>query len=219
MAKTAPNKKSRIPLGETVFYIFKLSASEYMLYDSSMGDPIEYGSLNLVLGKLEFYKKEINKKLKIGEAAKKIYIYKLQRDASKGWKMVEKMNGIMEETPKSSGVLKYENPKKIRGMNMEPIYFWIDMGDMNYLYDMDMGSPLYYGTPSEIKGPILTHSKNYKFSVLIFHLPPKSQKPSWKMSIKYDVNHEKEQEKLKEKKRKEETNPKPPATIDKEKDV
>jgi len=219
MAKTAPNKKSRIPPDETIFYIFKLSASEYMLYDSSMGDPVHHGPLNLITSKLNLHVDELNKKLKPGEELKKIYVYKFTRNVSKGWKVEERMNGIDYESPISTPKPKYTNPKKIRGMDIDPVFFWIDMGNMNYLYDMDMGSPLCYGSPAKIKGPILLHSKTYNFSVMMFDFPPKAVEPKWKASIKYNINEQQEKQKLKDKKKIEEKNPQAASNIDKEKDA
>ncbi len=219
MAKTAPNKKPRIPQGETIFYIFKLSASEYMLYDSSMGDPVHHGPLNLITSKLNLHVDELNKKLKPGENPKQIYVYKLDRDSAKGWKIEERMNGIDYESPTSKPKPKYINPRKIRGMDIEPVFFWIDMGSMNYLYDMDMGSPLCYGSPAKIKGPILLHSKKYDFSVMMFDFPPKAVEPKWKASIKYNINEQQEKPKLRDKTQQEEKNPKAAVTTDKEKDA
>jgi hypothetical protein len=211
MDKPAPNKKPRIPQGETIFYIFKLSGSEYMLYDSSMGDPVHHGTLNVITSKLNLHVKELNKKLKPGEEPKKIYVYKLIRDATKGWKTVERINGIEYKSPPSKiPTPKYINPQKKRGMDVDPIFFWIDMGNMNYLYDMDMGSPLYYGSPVKIKGPILLHSKKYDFSVMMFQFPPKIEEPKWKLSIKYNINEQEEKKKLAEKKKEEEINPQTP---------
>ena len=220
MAKTAPNKKPRIPPGETIFYIFKLSPSEYMLYDSSMGDPVQHGPLNLITSKLNLHAEELNKKLKPGQEPKKIYVCKFGRDSTKGWKIEERMNGIDYEAPPSKiPTPKYINPRKIRGMDIDPVFFWIDMGSMNYLYDMDMGSPLCYGSPSKIKAPILLHSKTYNFSVMMFDFPPKIDKMRWKASIKYNITEQEEKKKLKEKKEEEEKNPQAPTKTDKEKDV
>jgi hypothetical protein len=211
MAKTAPNKKPRIPQGETIFYIFKLSGSEYMLYDSSMGDPVQYGSLNLITAKLNLHAEELNKKLKPGEKPKQIYAHKLIRDATTGWKIAESINGIDYESPPSKiPNPKYINPRKIRGMDDDPVFFWIDMGSMNYLYDMDMGSPLCFGSPAKIKGPILMHAKAYNFSVMMFQFPPKMIEPKWKLSIKYNTSEQEEKKKLAEKKKEEEINPQTP---------
>ncbi len=219
MAKTAPNKKPRIPPDETIFYIFKLSASEYLLYDSSMGDPVHHGSLNLITAKLNLHAEELNKNIKPTEKPKQIYAYKLDRDYTKGWKIEERMNGIDYESPISPPKPKYTNPRKIRGMDADPVFFWIDTGTMNYLYDMDMGSPLCYGSPAKIKGPILMHSKKYDFSVMMFDFPPKIDEPKWKASIKYNINEQQEKKKLKDKKAAEEKNPQAPTKEDKEKDA
>ncbi len=219
MAKTAPNKKPRIPPDETIFYIFKLSASEYMLYDSSMGDPVHHGSLNLITAKLNLHVEELNKNIKPTEKPKQIYAYKLDRDSTKGWKVEERMNGIDYESPISKPKPKYTNPRKIRGMDDDPVFFWIDTGTMNYLYDMDMGSPLCYGSPAKIKAPILLHSKKYDFSVMMFDFPPKAIEPKWKLSIKYNINEQQEKQKLRDKKQIEEKNPQAAVTTDKEKDA
>jgi hypothetical protein len=104
-------------------------------------------------------------------------------------------------------------------MDIDPVFFWIDMGSMNYLYDMDMGSPLYYGSPAKIKAPILLHSKKYNFSVMMFDFPPKAVEPKWKLSIKYNINEQQEKQKLRDKKQIEEKNPKAPTKEDTEKDA
>jgi hypothetical protein len=219
MAKTAPNKKPRIPPDETIFYIFKLSASEYMLYDSGMGDPVHHGSLNLITSKLNSHIDELNKNIKLTDKPKQIYVYKLGRDSTKGWKIEERMNGIDYESPISKPKPKYTNPKKIRGMDVDPVFFWIDMGSMNYIYDMDMGSPLCYGSPAKIKGPILMHSKTYNFSVMMFQFPPKTNEPKWIASIKYNTSEQEQKKNLKDKQTEEEKNPKAPTKEDTEKDA
>lgn len=212
MAKTSPNIKTSIPRNETVFYLFKLSGSEYLLYDSYMGDPVVYGSLNLIYGKLDDHLKELNKKLKIGEAPREIYVYKLERDSTKGWKIDENMNGIPYKSPKTKkGAFNIAIPKSpLKDIGYEQIYFWFDMGNIHYLYDLDLGSPIYYGNPNKIKGTILSHSKRHKFSVILFYLPKKSDKPTYKMTIKYNVTEEDKKKDLKDKKKEEDTSPTPP---------
>jgi hypothetical protein len=190
-----------------------------MLYDSGMGDPVHHGSLNLITSKLNSHIEELNKNIKPNDNPKQIYAYKLDRDSTKGWKVEERMNGIDYESPISTPKPKYTNPRKIRGMDVDPVFFWIDMGSMNYLYDMDMGSPLCYGSPAKIKGPILLHSKTYNFSVIMFQFPPKIDEPKWKASIKYNINEQQEKQKLRDKKQIEEKNPKAAVTTDKEKDA
>jgi hypothetical protein len=190
-----------------------------MLYDSSMGDPVHHGSLNLITSKLNSHIEELNKNIKPNDKPKQIYAYKLDRDSTKGWKVEERMNGIDYESPISTPKPKYTNPRKIRGMDDDPVFFWIDTGTMNYLYDMDMGSPLCYGSPAKIKAPILLHSKKYDFSVMMFDFPPKVVEPKWKLSIKYNINEQQEKQKLRDKKQIEEKNPQAASNIDKEKDA
>jgi hypothetical protein len=55
----------------------------------------------------------LNKNTKPGDKHKIIYVYKLERDNSKGWKIAETMNGIEYETPtKITSTPKYTNPKR-----------------------------------------------------------------------------------------------------------
>ena len=212
MAKTAPNIKSRIPSNETVFYLFKLSASDYLLYDSSMGDPLVNGSLNLVSSKLDAHKKSLNKNITDISKQKNIYVYKLMRDPTKGWKIDENMNGIYYNSPKSKPkTINHTVPKSpLKDIGYEKIYFWMDTGTVHYLYDIDMGSPIYYGNANKIKGTILVHQRKHNFSVILFYLPPKSDKPTYKMSIKYNVSDESTKKNLKEKKKTDDLNPEPP---------
>ena len=218
MAKTSPNIKTNIPREENVFYLFKLSGSEYLLYDSYMGDPIVYGSLNLISGKLEAHHNQLNKKLKIGEPPKQIYVYKLIRDTTKGWKLDENMNGISYSSPKNiKGEMTSVVPKSpLKDIGYENIYFWFDLGNIHYLYDFDLGSPIYYGNPNKIKGTILSHSKRHNFSVILFYFPTKSQNPTYKATIKYNVKEEDKKKDLKEKKKEEDTKPQQPK---KDKDI
>jgi hypothetical protein len=104
-------------------------------------------------------------------------------------------------------------------MDIDPVFFWIDMGSMNYIYDMDMGSPLCYGSPAKIKGPILMHSKTYNFSVMMFQFPPKTNEPKWIASIKYNTSEQEQKKNLKDKQTEEEKNPKAPTKEDTEKDA
>jgi hypothetical protein len=212
MAKTSPNIKTVIPKDENVFYVFKLSGSEYLLYDSYMGDPIAYGSLNLISGKLEAHFKQLNNKLKQNEAPREIYAYKLERDASKGWKLDENMNGISYKSPTNiKGTFQAAIPKSpLKDIGYDSVYFWFDLGNIHYLYDSDLGSPIYYGNPNKIKGTILVHSKKHKFSAILFYFPSKANKPTYKMTIKYDVSEEDKKQDLKKKKKEEDINPTPP---------
>ena len=203
MAKTLPHIK-KMPKDETVFYVYRLSPAEYLLYDSSMGDPLARGSLALISGKLDLHAKEINKNIPDITKKKNITVWKLIRDNTKGWKIQDKLNGIDYETPKTNGIIKEVVPiSPLKDIGYEPIYFWIDMGTTNYIYDFDMGSPIWYGSPSKIKGVILAHTKRHAFSVILFYLPPKSIKPTYKLSIKYNTDPAEERKELKEKKKEE----------------
>ena len=210
MAKTTPNIKTKIPKNEDVFYVFKLSPAEYLLYDSSMGDPIAYGSLNLLTGKLNKQLDQLNKFAKTEQEKRKLYVYKLERDGVKGWKLNDRMNGMDYPKPIVKGAMHHEIPRSpMKDIGYEQIYFWIDMGNMNYLYDFDMGSPIWYGSPSKVKAVILSHASKHNFSLLQFYFPPKSKEPVYKLSIRYNNPIKKEQKDLKERKSEEQKDPTP----------
>ena len=66
---------------ETIFYWFNLGESTYSLYDSDMGEPVSYGSLNLVVGTI----RAINGEVIDGKRAPCI-LYYFERDGVNGWR-------------------------------------------------------------------------------------------------------------------------------------
>lgn len=204
MAKARPHLKFKIPEAETVFYVFQLSPSEYMLYDSAMGDPVEHGSLNKVSGRLKMHQEELSKRYKVAS----IRVWKFQRDSIKGWKLTETMNGIPYESPAKSTVNPTEPviPRSpLKDIGTDATYYWIDLGKMQYLYDSDMGSPIWFGTTNKIAAAIILHAKTHAFGLQMFHFPSRAPAPRWKYSMRYKISAEKEREELKGKKEKEDT--------------
>lgn len=53
----------------------------YAVYDSDMGEPISYGSLNLVVGTLRAINEEVTARKR-----KKCMLWYFKRDAVQGWK-------------------------------------------------------------------------------------------------------------------------------------
>lgn len=204
MAKTRPHLKFKIPENETVFYVFQLSPSEYMLYDSAMGDPIEHGSLNKVSGKLAMHCETLEKKYE----NVKIAVWKFQRDLLKGWKLIDRMNGIAYDTPSKNarGAFEVMTPRSpLKDIGTDFMYYWMDLGKMHYLYDSDMGSPVWFGSNSKIAAAVSVHAKKYAFGIQMFHFPAKSPEPRWKMSLRYKITAEAEKGVLENKKEKEDT--------------
>lgn len=73
MRKKPIHLKDIDPREDTFFY-FKLDATTHVLYDSDMGEPVAYGSFNMV-GNV------------IVRLPKTCTIYYMEPDASRGWKM------------------------------------------------------------------------------------------------------------------------------------
>jgi len=207
MATTRPHLKFKIAENEMLFYVFRLSPSEYLLYDSGMGDPVEYGSLNKVSAKLASHQEELKKRY----GAANLKVWKFQRDLIKGWKLADTMNGIPYSTPEKNSVasVNIQTPRSpLKDIGTDSIYYWIDLGKMQYLYDSDLGSPIWFGTTSKIAAAIALHSKNHPFSVQMFHFPTRAVEPRWKMNVRYKISADKERDDLKEKKAKEVEPPK-----------
>lgn len=72
--KQKPTHLKRIDVGENTFFHFKLDASTYVLYDSDMGEPVAYGSFNLVGAT-------------ISSLSPKCTIYYFELNPSQGWKL------------------------------------------------------------------------------------------------------------------------------------
>lgn len=136
---------------DTVFFVFEIVNNvTFALYDSGMGDPIKYGSIAVISGKLEEeMKKAKNKK------RKKFKVYWMVKDAAKGWKEnIQPRSGYSTEgivndmpTPEKNTVhTKLSMPRGFPVSDMDQIY-WFFLGpqgnNIHLLYDSEMGSPLW----------------------------------------------------------------------------
>ena len=79
--KKKPLHLKKIDHEENIFYWYELGESMYVLYDSDMGEPISYGSLNLVVGTI----RAINREVTEGKR-KKCILWYFERDATQGWR-------------------------------------------------------------------------------------------------------------------------------------
>lgn len=140
----------RISGNDTVFFVFEIGAANYALYDSGMGDPIKYGSIALILGKLD---DEI-KKAREGKR-KKFKVYWMIEDAIKGWKKNLQppagysMDGIIDKLPKvdkNKVNVQLSKPRGFPANDMTQL-FWFFLGtsggNIHLLYDANMGSPIW----------------------------------------------------------------------------
>jgi hypothetical protein len=138
-------------INDTVFFIFEvIKNTTFAMYDSGMGDPIKYGSIAIILGKLN----EEIKKVKENKR-KKFKVYWMIKDASNGWK--ENMQppagylrgGIVDAINNSddnSVHIKLSAPRGFPESAMGQIY-WFSLGptgkNLHFLYDSHMGSSLW----------------------------------------------------------------------------
>ncbi len=72
--KQKPSHFKKIDVSEVTFFNFKLDASTYALYDSDMGEPVSYGSLNFVGAT-------------ISNLPKKCTIFYFELSPTMGWKL------------------------------------------------------------------------------------------------------------------------------------
>jgi hypothetical protein len=72
--KQNPLHFKKIDVREVTFFNFKLDASTYALYDSDMGEPVSYGSLNFVGAT-------------IANLPKKCTIFYFELSPTMGWKL------------------------------------------------------------------------------------------------------------------------------------
>lgn len=79
--KKKPFHLKQIDSRETIFYWYDLGESMYALYDSDMGEPVSYGSLNLVVGTIRAINREV-----IEGKRKKCVLWYFKRDSTAGWK-------------------------------------------------------------------------------------------------------------------------------------
>lgn len=79
--KKKPTHLKEIAPNETMFYWYELGESMYALYDSDMGEPVSYGSLNLVVGTIRSINEEV-----IAKKRKPCILWYFKRDSNNGWK-------------------------------------------------------------------------------------------------------------------------------------
>jgi hypothetical protein len=79
--KKKPIHLKEISLNETIFYWYELGESMYVLYDTDMGEPISYGSINLVVGTIRAINEEV-----VSGKRKKCVLWYFKRDATLGWR-------------------------------------------------------------------------------------------------------------------------------------
>lgn len=69
-----------MPITENIFYWYEIGNGEYALYDSDMGKPISYGSLNLVVGTIRALNKQV-----ISGQRKCCDLWFFKRSDTQGW--------------------------------------------------------------------------------------------------------------------------------------
>lgn len=79
--KKKPLHLKEIGEAENIFYWYELGEGTYALYDSDMGEPVSYGSLNLVVGTI----RAINEEVTSGKRVKCV-LYYFKREKLNGWK-------------------------------------------------------------------------------------------------------------------------------------
>lgn len=143
--------KQPTSINDTVFFVFEVvKNSTFAMYDSGMGDPVKYGSIAIILGKLndEIKKVKENKR-------KKFKVYWMAKDASKGWKESMQLpagylrGGIVnaiDNSDNNSVNVKLSMPSGFPESTMDQIY-WFSLGpagkNLHFLYGADMGSSLW----------------------------------------------------------------------------
>lgn len=76
-----PTVYKKVSSTDTIFFVFEIGASKFVLYDSGLGDPIQYGSQRLILGELDKQIKDAQNR-----SRNTFKVYWMVRDAVKGWK-------------------------------------------------------------------------------------------------------------------------------------
>lgn len=79
--KKNPLHLKEIGYEEPIFYWYELGGSTYALYDSDMGEPVSYGSLNLVVGTIRAINEEV-----LARKRAKCVLYYFKRDKLQGWR-------------------------------------------------------------------------------------------------------------------------------------
>lgn len=146
---TIPIVFKRISPNDTIFFVFEISKSKFVLYDSGLGDPIKYGSKKLILGEIEIEIKKAKDKKR-----KQFKVYWLIRDDVKGWKESPQrpkgysydgmVNELQSPAKNSTNI---ENPSSRKKIYLtEKQFYWFEFNAAKHVvYDSDMGSPVSYG--------------------------------------------------------------------------
>lgn len=79
--KKKPMHLKEIAPKESIFFWYELGEGTYSLYDSDMGEPISYGSINLVVGTIRAMNKEV-----IDGKRKPCTLWYFKRDGTNGWR-------------------------------------------------------------------------------------------------------------------------------------
>jgi hypothetical protein len=143
-----PTVYKKVSSTDTIFFVFEIGASKFVLYDSGLGDPIQYGSQRLILGELDKQIKDAQNR-----SRNTFKVYWMVRDAVKGWKESGQRpkgysaNGIVDKFQKpnvNSSNIKTPKLKKISLKEKQFYWFEYNAGQ-HVVYDSDMGSPVSYG--------------------------------------------------------------------------
>jgi hypothetical protein len=143
-----PTSYKKISSTDTIFFVFEISTSKFVLYDSGLGDPIKYGSQKLILGELDKQAKDA-----LNKTRNTFKVYWMVRDAVKGWKESNQKpkgysaNGILDKFPKpnsNSSNIKTPRLKKI-SLDEKQFYWFEYSAGQHIVYDSDMGTPVSYG--------------------------------------------------------------------------
>lgn len=113
--KKKPMHLKEISPKETIFYWYELGESTYVLYDSDMGEPISYGSINLVVGTIRAINEEV-----ISGKRKPCTLWFFKRDGANGWrKNVPPV--LFNWNPTAEDKRKLAEDKKNEGINSRKI--------------------------------------------------------------------------------------------------
>ena len=148
-----PVQYKKIPPNEDLFYKFFLGNGRYVLYDSGMGDPVAYGSINKVDAPLN----EQCEKIKVGKR-RAFYVLDYVMNNNDGWKLDPAKPNEMQKNPPPNFMMgkgNFKIPKLKNDWSLnEKQFYWFDMKDRQVLYDSDMGTPVSYGSNELVKGSI-----------------------------------------------------------------
>lgn len=151
-----PIEYKRVSSTDTVFFVFEISNTKYILYDSGLGSPIKYGGIDMIL-------RELDKQAKDAKTGKRngFKAYWLTRDPVKGWKESPQKpngysdNGTVDKFPRPKGnVSNIKTPSRLKAIAPdEKQFYWFSYSAaLHVVYDSDMGSPVSYGNTGFIDG-------------------------------------------------------------------